>query len=163
VTAGLPETASLRDVAETDFAIFFEHQRDADANRMAAFTAVDPADRSAFMDRWRRILDDETIIKKTVLYGGRVAGHVVSFLRFGHREVGYWIGREFWGRGVATASLAALLLMIPVRPLHARVAKDNLASIRVLEKCGFILCGEDRGFSNARGEEVEERLFVLRE
>ena len=46
------------------------------------------------------------------------------------------------------------------RPMYARVVKDNIASLRVLEKCGFTICGEGKGFAYARGEEVEE--FILR-
>lgn len=151
---------SLRDTTEDDLPTFFEHQLNPDANRMAAFTAENPADRDAFTAHWARILGDESIIKKTVLLDGRVAGNVLSFEQFGEREVSYWIGKEYWGRGVATRALAVFLDHVPERPLYARAAKDNAGSLRVLEKCGFEISGEDRGFSNARGEEVEE--FVLR-
>lgn len=151
----------LRDVAVDDLPIFFEQQRDPTANRMAAFTSGDPADRDAFMARWAMILSDDTITKKTVLHNGQVVGHVVSFAQFGEREVGYWIGREHWGKGIATAALSAFLRHIQVRPLYARAARDNIASIRVLEKCGFAITGEDRGFAEARGEEIEEVILTL--
>lgn len=150
----------LRDVTVGDLPVFFEHQLDADANRMAAFTAKDPSDRAAFDARWNRILADETTVNKTVLFDGRVAGHVSSFEQSGEREVTYWIEKGYWGKGVATEALSRFLKLVRERPLHARAAKDNLASLRVLRKCGFEICGEDRGFANARGEEVEE--FVLR-
>ena len=140
---------SLRDAAEGDLPVFFEHQSDADANRMAAFTAEDPSDRAAFTAHWNRILADENIVKKTVLLDGRVAGHVSSFEQSGEREVTYWLGREYWGRGVATAALREFLRHDATRPLYARAAKDNLGSIRVLQKCGFEISGEDRGFANA--------------
>jgi RimJ/RimL family protein N-acetyltransferase len=90
-----------------------------------------------------------------------VAGHVASFEHFGEEEVTYWLGREYWNRGVATAALAAFLRQQGSRPLHARAAKDNLASIRVLEKCGFSVVGSDHGFAAARGEQVEEVIFEL--
>jgi RimJ/RimL family protein N-acetyltransferase len=128
---------------------------------MAAFTAEDPADHDAFMAHWIRILGDDTIDTKTILCGGRVAGHVASFERSGKPEVTYWIGRDHWGKGVATRALAAFLGRQKTRPMYARVAKDNIASIRVLEKCGFTLDGEDKGFANARGEEVEEFILIL--
>lgn len=152
----------LRDVIEGDLPVFFEQQLDPDANRMATFTTEDPADRDAFDARWARILGDETIKKKTVLFDGRVAGSVLSFEQSGKQEVTYWIGKEYWGKGLATAALSKLLDHVPVRPLYARAAKDNAASIRVLEKCGFAICGEDKGFSNARREEVEEFVLILR-
>lgn len=151
----------LRGVAEGDLPVFFEHQLDADANRMAAFTAEDPSDRVAFAAHWNRILADEAVVIKTVLLDGRVAGHVSSFEQSGQREVTYWVGREYWGKGVATEALSQLLGLVRERPLYARVAKDNLASLRVLRKCGFEVSGEDKGFANARGEEVEEFVLTL--
>jgi RimJ/RimL family protein N-acetyltransferase len=86
----------------------------------------------------------------------------VSFEQSGEREVGYWIGREYWGKGIATRALSEFLGHVKVRPLYAHVAKHNIASIRVLEKCGFTISGEDKRFSNARGEEVEEFVLKLR-
>jgi RimJ/RimL family protein N-acetyltransferase len=52
------------------------------------------------------------------------------------------------------------LVVDPSRPLHARVASDNVASRRVLEKCGFRLIATERGFAEARSGEIEE--FVMR-
>ena len=154
----------LRDVTETDLPIFFEQQLDPAASQMAAFTAKDPADQAAFAAKWAKILDDDSITKRTVVFGGRVAGSVSAFVApwSGKLEVTYWIGREFWGQGIATAALSALLRAVKPRPLYARAAKDNIASLRVLEKCGFTIAGYERGFANARGEEVEEVVLELR-
>ena len=91
-----------------------------------------------------------------------MAGHVLSFEQFGEPEVSYWIGKEHWGKGLATEALSRFLSCVKTRPLYARAAKDNTASIRVLKKCGFKICGEDKGFSNARGEEVEEFILQLK-
>lgn len=150
----------LRDVTDSDLPVFFEYQLDPDANRMAAFTTEDPSDRNAFAAHWTRILGDETIVTKTILLDGRVAGNILSFEQSGEREVSYWICREYWGRGIATRALSEFLGHVTKRPLYARAAKDNAGSLRVLEKCGFVISGEDKGFSNSRGEEVEE--FVLK-
>lgn len=149
---------SLRDVSASDLPIFFEHQHDPEANRMAAFPA---RDRDVFMAHWTRILGDDAITKKTVLFDGQVAGNVVSFEQNGQREIGYWIGRRFWGKGVATAALSAFLDLIETRPLYARVAKHNVASIRVLEKCGFEISGDDSGPSDVPGVEVEGFILEL--
>ncbi len=154
-------TVVLREVRDEDLETLFRHQQDPVAGRMAAFTAKDPADRAAFMAHWGRIRSDPTVTNRAVLADGRLAGYVASFLRFGTPEVSYWLGREFWGRGIATAALAAFLPSVAARPLYARVVKDNAASLRVLEKCGFVIYGEDRGFANARGGEAEEYLLVL--
>ncbi|MDQ4044963.1 MAG: GNAT family N-acetyltransferase [Chloroflexota bacterium] len=153
----------LRDVAPDDLPVFFEHQIDTEANHMAAFTTADPSDRDAFMDRWTRIMNDNTVRVNTILAGDAVAGHVLSFEREGEWEVSYWIGKSFWGQGIATKALAAFLTHETTRPLHARAAKDNIGSIRVLQKCGFTITGEDRGFANARGEEIEEYVLELRQ
>lgn len=152
----------LRDVMTSDLPIFFEQQLDADANYMAAFTAKDPADREAFMARWTRILGDETSTIQTVLFNGQVAGSVLIYEdEEGRPEVSYWLGKPYWGKGVATRALLAFLLRVKTRPLYARAAKDNFASLRVLEKCGFTRIGEDKGFANARGEEIEEFILKL--
>jgi RimJ/RimL family protein N-acetyltransferase len=124
----------LRGVTEDDLPIFFEHQRDPVANRMAAFP---PRERDAFMTHWGSILRDASVIVRTIELDGDVAGNVVLFGFEGRREVGYWIGREFWGRGVATRALSAFMQEVEERPIYAGVAETNVASIRVLEKSGF--------------------------
>lgn len=155
-------TVALREVTDADLPIFFEQQLDPEANHMAAFSARDPSDRDAFMAHWRKILADDSIIKRTILFEGHVAGNIVSFEHEGKREVGYWVGREHWGKGIATRALTAFLGVVAERPLYAAAASDNVASIRVLEKCGFTITGYGKWFSNARGEEIEEAILVLR-
>jgi len=130
----------LRDVEASDLPYFFEHQLDPEATHMAGFPA---RNRESFMAHWNRILGDESVVKKTIHFEGEVAGNIVSFVNSGHREVGYWIGREFWGRGVATRALAGFLRLETRRPLYASVARNNVASIKVLENCGFRISGEE--------------------
>ena len=154
--------ALLREVVEVDLDVFFEQQRDPVASRMAAFTAKDPTDRDAFGQHWARILRDDAITIRTIALDGRVAGHIARFERLGKPEVTYWIGREFWGKGLATKALSAFLAYVTDRPLCARAAEDNLASIGVLEKCGFAICGSNNAFANARGEEITEVILKLR-
>ncbi len=152
----------LRDVIAEDLPIFFEHQLDAEANHMAAFVAKDPTDRDAFMAHWARNLGNDTGTIRTVLVDGQVAGHVLSYEESaGRPEVSYWIGKPYWGRGIATAALRAFLAQVVARPIYARAAKDHRASLRVLEKCGFRIVGEGEGFANARGREIEEFLLQL--
>jgi RimJ/RimL family protein N-acetyltransferase len=148
----------LRDVTETDLSIFFEQQLDPQANHMAAFPA---RQREAFMAHWAKILIDGTVAKQTILFDGQIAGNIVSFEQSGEREVGYWIGRAYWGKGIATQALAAFLEQVQERPLYAHVAKHNIASRRVLEKCGFVLYGEDKGFPYQGDEPVEELILKL--
>jgi RimJ/RimL family protein N-acetyltransferase len=148
----------LRDVLETDLPVFFEQQLDPEATQMAAFPA---RNREAFMTHWARILADEAVLVKTILYNGSVAGNIVCFLQLGEREVGYWLGKEYWGKGIATHALMEFLKLIETRPLYAHVAKHNIASKRVLEKCGFTVEAEDRFFSQVFGENINEYILRL--
>lgn len=123
---------------------------------MAAFP---PRDKDAFTAHWKtKILGDDAVVSKAVLVDGEVAGNVVSFEYLGKREVGYWIGREHWGKGVATRALSAFLGLVTERPLYAGVAKHNVASIRVLEKCGFTISDDDAEPSAAPGAVEMVRL-----
>ncbi|MFE9883389.1 GNAT family N-acetyltransferase [Streptomyces sp. NPDC005784] len=152
----------LRDVRDADLPIFFAQMNDPEGLRMAAFTAKDPSDSAYFEAHWARIRQDPTIIARTVVGDSdEVVGNAAVFGPPEEREVTYWIGRQYWGRGVATAALRELLVLAPERPLHGRAAADNLASIQVLKKCGFAVSGSDRGFANARGEEIDEVLLTL--
>ena len=148
----------LRDVISDDLPIFFEHQRDWDAVDMAAHL---PRDQDAFQAHWMEMLSKESVIKKTILFDDLVVGYIISFVYFGVREVGYWIGKEYWGQGIATQALLEFLDQVPLRPLHASVAKHNRGSMRVLEKCGFRLVGEDKEFSKIGGKVVEGFVFEI--
>ena len=148
----------LRDVSEQDLPTFFDHQMDPDATRMAAFPA---RDREIFMAHWMKILGDDTVITQTIVYDGQVAGNVVSFAVSGQPHVGYWIGKDYWGKGIATRALSAFLNDVTVRPLYGRVARGNIASIRALEKCGFTVAGEEVAVPNG-DDEIEEVILMLR-
>ncbi|MHB0989139.1 MAG: GNAT family N-acetyltransferase [Bellilinea sp.] len=162
MTAHAPVTVRLRKVIDSDLAIFFEQQLDPQANYMAAFTSKNATDRAAFNAHWAKILADPQIQIRTIMTGRQVAGYVLHHSWFGDPEVTYWLGREFWGQGIASQALKAFLRQQKLRPLYGRVAADNVASRRVLEKCSFVVIGEDKGFSNARGEEIVEIILVLR-
>jgi RimJ/RimL family protein N-acetyltransferase len=152
----------LRPVVDDDLPIFFDQQLDPDANYMAAFTAKDPTDRAAFMAHWRRILAAPTVMIRTIVVDGAVVGSVLSYEEDGRPEVSYWLGKPYWGQGIATRALAAFLADVnQARPIYARAAQDNAGSLRVLTKCGFVISGEDKGYANARGADVEEYLLAL--
>src|SRR4030066_1308324 len=110
----------LRDVIASDLPIFFENQRDPQACKMAAFVAKDPQDRVAFDAHWTKIMADDSVFIQTIVVVGQVVGSVLNYYMFGEPEVAYWIGREFWGRGYATRSLALFLELQTARPLYAR-------------------------------------------
>jgi len=151
----------LRDVRDEDLDVLFEHWTDPEANRMAAFTAENPDDREAFDARWARLRANDSVTAMTIDLDGDVVGTVSSWDNDGKREVTYWIGREHWGKGIATRALTEFLELEQARPLYAAAAKDNGGSIHVLEKCGFERVGKGRGFANARGEEIDEVELML--
>jgi RimJ/RimL family protein N-acetyltransferase len=153
----------LREVRDEDLSVLFEQWADPVAAHMAAFTAPDQMDRDAFERRWSRLQADESVIARAIVVDGEVAGTVGSWGDPDEREVTYWIGRSHWGKGIATGALNAFLTVDPLRPLHARVAYDNVASRRVLEKCGFRVIATERGFAEARSAEIEELVLRLDE
>jgi RimJ/RimL family protein N-acetyltransferase len=148
---------SLRNVFESDLPNFYEQQLDLEATQMAAFPS---RERESFMAHWAKIMANDSGILKTILFDGQVAGNIVCWEQDGEREVGYWVGKEFWGKGIATKALAEFLNQVKTRPLVAYVAKHNVASRRVLEKCGFTLIKEDK-YYNISGEEIEEVILKL--
>jgi RimJ/RimL family protein N-acetyltransferase len=154
---------TLRDVVPSDLPTLFEQQRDPEAIRMAAFGSRDPIDRDTYVRQSTAMLRDPNVVWKAVLLDDRPVGYVLLFRLFGVPAVAYELAREVWGRGIATRALAQFLKVVKVRPLYARAAQDNIASIRVLEKCGFTVRGEEKSFASARGRVIRELILCKEE
>ena len=152
---------SLRSLSESDLPVFFEHQQHQPALHMAAFVHEDPSDRAHFDAHWSKLMGSDKILKRSVEADGRLVGHIMSFEMEGDREITYWIDHHHWGKGIATAALLQFIEHEKTRPLNGRAAKDNAASIRSMEKCGFVLAAEERGFAHGRGEEIDEVVMRL--
>jgi [ribosomal protein S5]-alanine N-acetyltransferase len=152
---------TLRPTTLADLEILFRFQLDPEANYMAAFTAKGMDKKEAYISKYARFLDDPTINTQTIMLNDQRVGSMAKFIMEGDAEITYWIDRQFWGRGVATMALQKFLLLETTRPLFARAAFDNTGSQRVLEKCGFIKIGEDKGFALARQGETAEYMFRL--
>jgi len=153
----MSDKVTLRHVREDDLETFFTDQLDPEAVRIAAFPS---RDREAFMALWRKIMTDTSVMARAVLLEGELAGHVVSWEQDGERKIGYWIGKAYWGKGVASAALSQFLAQFSVRPLVADVAQHNAASIRVLRKCGFTISREART-PLADGQYVDDYVMTL--
>lgn len=151
----------LTETEKDDLNSFFEFQLDQEANYLAAFTAKDPNDKAAYMEKYTKHLADPTIHNRTIKIEGVIAGSIAKFVMEGDAEITYWIDKKFWGQGIATAALKAFLKMETARPIYGRVAFDNYGSQKVLEKCGFVKIGKDKGFANARQAEIEEFIYEL--
>lgn len=128
------QTVVLRDVLNSDLPIFYEQQLDPVATEMADFPS---RERDAFMAHWAKIMANESGVLRTIVCDGQVAGNIVCWVVDDGREVGYWLGREFWGKGIATQALREFLVVVKERPLWGYTAGHNVGSQRVLEKCGF--------------------------
>lgn len=127
-------TVRLRCVERSDLPKLFEFQLDLEANRMA-FTH--PRRAEEFDTHWDNILADSSVVARAILADDVFAGCISCFQCDGLDSIGYWIGKDFWNKGVATQALQQFLAEVPVRPLHSRVAATNVGSLRVLQKCGF--------------------------
>lgn len=152
------EKIELREVAVSDLPKLFEFQRDPESNRMAA---VRPRSEEEFRRCWDGILADRGGLVRAITSDGALVGHISCFKMDGLDAVGYWIARDHWGRGIATRALAQFLEQVPIRPLHARAARHNAASIRVLERCGFRITGYRHSPATERYLECEEAELIL--
>jgi [ribosomal protein S5]-alanine N-acetyltransferase len=153
---------TLRAITPADLPYLFEIQKNEQAIHMAAFTPENPADREAYLEKWHAILQRPDVHMYTVCIDDEVQGSVASFEMNGERMVTYWHHHSIWGKGYGTEILRRFLELEPVRPLVAWVAFDNIGSQRVLEKCGFVKTGVDKGFANARKAEIAEYVYELK-
>jgi RimJ/RimL family protein N-acetyltransferase len=151
----------LRTLDDSDLDGLFRMMSDPVSVEMAAFTPEDPSDRVRFDAHLARLRTDPEVTLRAVTHDGRIAGMVASFVMVGDTEITYWIDRSFWGQGIATEALTLFLTIVPVRPLYARVALDNVGSRRVLEKAGFRQVGSETSYASARRTEIAELILRL--
>ena len=152
----------LKKTIKSNLEILFSNQMDSEANQMAAFTSEDPSDKDAYMEKWSKKIINPKVNMQTIFIENKIVGSVLHFDMMEETNVSYWVGREHWGKGIATKALTLFLEKINKRPLVGRVAFDNYGSQRVLEKCGFISTRKEIGFSNARKKEIEEYVYILK-
>ena len=151
----------LRKTEVDDLEFLFIFQLDKEAINLAAFTSKDPTDKSAYLIKYTKLLSDPTVNNQTIIIDNIIVGSIAKFEIDGQAEVTYWIDKKFWGKGIATKALEYLLTIENTRPIFGRVAFDNFGSQKVLEKCGFVKIGKDKGFANARQTEIEEFIYKL--
>jgi RimJ/RimL family protein N-acetyltransferase len=152
---------TLTETVKDDLNAFFQFQLDKEAIYLAAFTPKDPNDKTAYIEKYTKFLTDPTINTLTIRLNNLIVGSIAKFVMDNEAEITYWIDRQFWGQGIATTALKGFLNIEKNRPIRARVAFDNYGSQKVLEKCGFVKTGTDKGFANARQTEIEEYIYKL--
>ena len=122
---------------------------------------TDPPDKAAYIAKYTKLLSDPTVNNQSIIIDNAIVGSIAKFVMEGDIEITYWIDRKYWGKGIATKALKKLLAIETARPVFGRVAFDNFGSQKVLENCGFVKIGSDKGFANARQAEIEEYIFKL--
>lgn len=151
----------LKKTTIKDLETLFLFQLDEVSNQMAAFTPKDPQDKSAYLEKWSKIVQNPNILMQTIWLENEVVGSVIHFDMMNETNISYWVERKHWGQNIASDALKRFLEISDKRPLFARVAFDNFGSQKVLEKCGFSHIGNEHGFANARNKEIEELVYRL--
>jgi len=151
----------LRPTVTADLDTLFQFQIDKEGGYLAAFMPKNPTDKLSYINKYTKLLNDETVNHQTIILDKNIVGSVSKFIIEGDTEITYWIDRKYWGKGIATKALEIFLSLESSRPIFGRVAFDNFGSQKVLEKCGFIKIGTDKAFANARQMEVIEFIFKL--
>ena len=150
----------IRPVERVDLPVLYEFQLDSAANQMA-MTHSRSSDE--FDTHWTKILEDRSVVVRAIDVDDQLAGSIACFESDDQHHIGYWIGKAFWGKGIATRALELLLDEVSIRPLYSRVAVTNVASIRVLTKCGFAETGRERSPGTERFRECEEVIMRVDE
>ena len=148
----------VREVTQDELPVLFDQQLEPDAIQMASFP---PREWDAFLTHWTNILADCNVTKRTILSNGQVAGYILGFEQDGKTHVGYWLGKKYWGQGIATRALKQFLDHVKVRPLYANVTENHIASIKVLKNCGFTITGYKKDITNSHNEHLNEVILVL--
>lgn len=156
--APAPKLVRLRPLAQDDLPTLFQHQLDPEANRVAV---ANPRDQHAFDAHWDKILADPNVVARAITLDDLLVGNISCFRADDLDNVGYWIDRAHWARGIATRALALLLEEVTTRPLHARTATSNTGSLRVLQRCGFEVISTRTSPRTDRFPACEEHLLRL--
>ncbi|NGM74314.1 GNAT family N-acetyltransferase [Sphingobacterium sp. SGL-16] len=133
-----------------DLPILFQFQLDEESGYLAAFMPEDVTDEEAYLSKYTKLLSNSTVNHQTIWFENNIVGSVSKFIIHEDNEITYWIDKKYWGKGIATHALKLFLASEIERPIFGRVVFDNFRSQKVLEKCGFLKVGSDRGFANAR-------------
>ena len=152
---------TLTKTVKDDLHSFFQFQLDKEANYLAAFTAKDPTDKSAYMEKYSTFLNNPSINMRTIKVNTLITGSIAKFVMEGEANITYWIDRNFWGQGIATSALHSFLKIETIRPIHARVAFDNFGSQKVLEKCGFYKEATLKASVYKYDEYLDEHLYAI--
>jgi RimJ/RimL family protein N-acetyltransferase len=96
---------------------------------------------------------------------GGIGFEIQADVGYRSAEIGYWLAQEFWGRGIATESLAAVsqyaFASFNLCRLYAHVFEWNVASARVLEKAGYVFEGRLKKSVTKDGKTIDQLLYAM--
>ena len=110
----------------------------------------------------------DNALSKAIHVGNQFVGSVGVYLRereYAHTaELGYWLSPQFWGRGIATEAVNRFVEEVfettSITRIFNPVSAPNTASIRVMEKCGFVLEGTLKQAILHDGKLIDEMVFA---
>lgn len=115
-----------------------------------------PARSRPDFDAWiARIAADPAVILRTITGDGAMVGTINTFVIEGERYIGYRVANEHWGKGIATEAIRQMVALDASRPLYAVVLASNVASVKALQRNGFVHAREQMSDD---GPEVVLRL-----
>ncbi len=115
-----------------------------------------PARSRPDFDAWiARITADPTVTLRTITADGAVVGTINTFVVEGERYIGYRVANERWGKGIATEAIRQMVELDAARPIYATVLASNVASVKALQRNGFVSAREQM---SGDGPEVVLRL-----
>jgi [ribosomal protein S5]-alanine N-acetyltransferase len=144
---------TLREYADSDLESLVRLANNENVSRYLVYTFPFPYT-TADAEWWIRVGSHQNgAITRVIEYQGLFVGSVAITPQSGWREhlgeIGYWVAEEYWGKGIATVALRQMteygFNSRNFRKLFAPVLAPNIASMRVLEKCGYQLEGILKG------------------
>ncbi|MBO6675905.1 MAG: GNAT family N-acetyltransferase [Rhizobiales bacterium] len=111
------------------------------------------SDAEAFLSNARN--EEGRLVGRAIVLNGELVGGVGLGPRpNGREELGYWVGKAYWGQGIATRAVALFLDVLRENgiegPIHAATVRSNEASQKVLLSNGFVFTGEGECITPAR-------------
>lgn len=161
--------SKLRQWQFTDDVALVKYANDADVARYLADRFPHPYTQVDAQNWLNYIVDARPVVNLVIEVDGELAGGIGVDLKQGERRktahMGYWLGKPFWGRGIMPEATGLFVKYIfdnfDIVRIETGVYHPNTASMRVLEKCGFVTegIGEKAIFKN--GELYDEHLYAL--
>ncbi|KZN29308.1 MULTISPECIES: GNAT family N-acetyltransferase [Pseudoalteromonas] len=165
----MKHVVTLRKLKKTDQAYLVRHLNDAKVTQYLSARIPQPYTQQD-ASWWLEIGCEQNAINRAIEIDGQFCGVIGAYLPESNllstaAEIGYWVGHEFWGMGVATQAVMLFTTLIfndsDVVELINPVSSPNKASIRVMEKAGFKLKLVSEKTAKHQQRLFDEHVYVL--